>query len=923
MNHIEITGARTNNLKNISLKIPRGEFVVLTGVSGSGKSSLALDTIHAESERQFIETLSLRSRQFIRQFPRPAVDSIKGLPPTIAITQRSHIKNKRNNAATISEIYDYLRLLFARAGIVHCYKCNRVIQNQSTSQILNQILTLPPNSKFIILAPLVNNLAGDHKNLLQNIAKAGFSRVRINNEFHDIQSTPIIDPKKKHNIEAVIDRLILKDDIESRLNESLQLALKHGEGNVIVSREKERIINSNGINESVWEDILFSTLHSCPNCKVEYNEIEPRTFSFNSPYGVCKLCKGKGIIETKNHNNNSRNNSNNNSRNNSRDNSTVSIVEKICPECNGTRLGIEARNVTFCGKYIFEICNLTAADALAFFNNADLPNNKRDIVEPVIEQILLRLQFMNQNGLDYIALDRTADTLSGGELQRIKLANALGGAPVGVCYILDEPTAGLHPRDTEQLIKTLQRLQNNGNSLLVVEHDEDIMRQADRIIDVGIGAGERGGKIVGEMKIVKRGKIFQAESIDKNNSDSCKESLTMKYLNGELSMPTSKRQRKIDKNSNYAIKLTGVTTHNLRGIDVTFPLGKFVCVTGVSGSGKSSLVGETLSRILRNHLYAGKSEIQCSGIFGTENISRLIEVDQSPIGRSSRSNPATYTGIFDEIRRLFAKTKESKRRGYDASWFIAGIKNVTKNTDNKNTDEKVTSNNYRYKKGGGCCRRCNGYGTIKIKMRILGDLVVTCPDCKGKRFNDETLEILYKGQSISDVLEMSVSEAAKFFENVPRINKFLVSLSNIGLDYLKLGQSSVTLSGGESQRIKLATELAKIEFNKLKFIKNSQDNKIDDNQNFQFEQNNTLYILDEPTFGLHKHDIKRLLEIIFALVDYGGSVIVVEHNLDIIKAADWIIDLGPGGGIEGGKIVATGTPKDIAKNKNSITGKYL
>ncbi|MDR1477545.1 MAG: hypothetical protein LBJ00_01230 [Planctomycetaceae bacterium] len=914
MKYIEIYGARTNNLKNISLNIPRGEMVVLTGVSGSGKSSLALDTIHAESERQFIETLSLRSRQFIRQFPRPDIDLIKGLPPTIAITQHARINNKRNNVAVISEIYDYLRILFARVGVVHCYKCNRVIQNLSTNQIINNILSLPQNSKFIVLSPLVRDLDGSHENILQNISKAGFSRVRIDNEIHDLQNHPIIDPHKKHNIEAVIDRLILKDDIEQRLNESLQLALKHGEGTLIISYEKERLTKTDGSTESVWQDILFSTLHSCPQCNISYDEIESRTFSFNSPYGVCKLCAGKGYIETKNHVDNSGD-------------------EQICPECKGTRLGITARNVTVSGKYIFEICAFTVSEAIEFFANIDIPDSAYEIVGLAVEQILLRLRFMEQNGLDYMTLDRSANMLSGGELQRVRLANAIGGMPVGVCYVLDEPTAGLHPRDTAQLINYLRKLQNNGNSLLIVEHDEDIMREADRIIDIGVGAGEFGGNVVGEMIYSSCLKIPEAEhaSVASRSGcsgakpiantgigmakgsravsiypDGCKESLTMKYLNGELVMPSPKKRRKT---TNNTIKLTGVTTHNLRGINVTFPLGKLVCVTGISGSGKSSLVCETLVPILRNYLLVGKITDnfmdkfagKCCEIVGMENINRLIEVDQSPIGRSPRSTPATYTGLFDDIRRLFAMTKESRQRGYTTEWFILGTKNNAEKTKNQTT----RNNNNRYKKGGGCCAKCGGYGTIKIKMRLLGELNVTCPDCKGKRFNKETLEILYKGRSIADVLEMSIDEASKFFENVPRINKFLASLCNIGLGYLKLGQSAMTLSGGEAQRIKLATELANA------------------GKKEQIEQDHTLYVLDEPTFGLHKHDVKRLLEILFGLIEIGGSVIVIEHNLDVIRASDWVIDLGLGGGVHGGNIVAEGYPEDIAKNKNSITGKYL
>jgi excinuclease ABC subunit A len=590
---------------------------------------------------------------------------------------------------------------------------------------------------------------------------------------------------------------------------------------------------------------------------------------------------------------------------------------------------VAARNVTVSGKYIFEVCAFTVSEALEFFNNIDIQADKREIIEVSVEQILLRLGFMNQNGLGYMTLDRPANMLSGGELQRVKLANALGGMPVGVCYVLDEPTAGLHPRDTEQLINYLRKLQHNGNSLLIVEHDEDIMREADRVIDIGVGAGEFGGRVVGEMRVEGQANEMRAVAID---PDGCKESLTMKYLNGELTMPLPKKRNKIKNDPNYAIKLTGVTTHNLRGIDVTFPLGKFVCITGVSGSGKSSLVSETLVPILKNYLSVGKFANKptenlndniadknkitdkfadvCSGIFGLENIDRLIEVDQLPIGRSSRSSPATYTGLFDDIRRLFAMTKEARQRGYNAEWFLLGTKNIAKKTKN----HTARSNN-RYKKNGGCCGSCNGYGTVKVKMRLFGDLNVVCPECKGKRFNRETLEILYKGKSISDVLAMPISDAASFFENVPRINKFLSSLCNIGLGYLQLGQSAVTLSGGEAQRIKLATELANAEINTT----HQKQPKQEQNQ----KQNHTLYILDEPTFGLHKHDVKRLLEILFSLIDCGGSVIVIEHNLDVIRSSDWVIDLGLGGGTEGGQIIATGTPTNIAKNKNSITGKYL
>ncbi|MDR1924252.1 MAG: hypothetical protein LBQ66_07755, partial [Planctomycetaceae bacterium] len=924
MKIIDIRGARTNNLKNISLKIPRGKIIVITGISGSGKTSLAIDTIHAEAERQFIETLSINTRQLIRQFQRPNVDNITGLPPTIAITQHSRINNRRSTVGTLSEIYDYLRLLFARVGIVYCKNCNAIIQNQSPQQIIKKILSLPPLTKFIILAPIARNQKGSHENTFNNITKAGFARTRIDGTMFDVQSLPKLDPNVPHNIDAVIDRLILKNDIELRLEESLQLALKHGEGNVTISRTKNNesdktpttnntakpnpsANNQIGGIETEWEDIQFTTLHSCPNCNINYTEIESRTFSFNSPYGACKNCGGTGFIETKNQKTAAKN------------------TEIICPECQGTRLGIEARNVKVFDKYIHEICAMTTSDAIDFFTNVKIPNDKIEITDPILEQIMFRLNFMNNNGLDYMTLDRSSDSLSGGELQRVRLAYALGGAPVGVCYILDEPTAGLHPKDNKQLINSLHQLKNNGNSLIIVEHDEEIMREADLIIDIGTEAGELGGRVVAEIefpkKISQQKKGTKKDHTNNPKSDLTKtESLTLKYLNGDLTIPIPAKHPVILDGTDNIIKLKGVSTNNLQNIDVIFPLGCFICVTGVSGSGKSSLIGDTLVPLLRDYCTINKrdnsnqppnhtnTQIKCTGVSGFENIDKLIEVDQQPIGRSPRSNPATYTGLFDEIRKLFAQTKEAKQRGYKAGWFAMGTQN-SRNENRASDMEKVVKKVV----GNGCCDRCRGYGTLKIRMRFLGDLVVTCPDCGGRRYKRETLDILYKSKSIADVLDMSIADAAAFFKNVPQISKFLETLCEVGLGYLRLGQSAVTLSGGESQRIKLATELVKSSSNLLKYVKKTDEKNTSQTKNNKTtnEIKKTLYVLDEPTAGLHRHDVKQLIEMLSRLVDCGNTVIVVEHNLDMIKVSDWVIDLGPGGGKNGGKIIATGSPESI------------
>ncbi len=860
---IRIEGARVHNLKNISLEIPRNKLVAITGPSGSGKSSLAFDTIFAEGQRQFIESLSVDVRKFLRQMERPDVDSIRGLQPTIAVDQRGRSNNPRSTVATLTEIYDYLRLLYARLGLPHCVRCGRPIRRQSAQQILEDILSLPEGTRLMLLAPIIRHENGDHRESLRKIMKAGFVRARIDGELHDIEHAPTIDPYLPHDIEAVIDRIVLKDGIRSRLAESLQLALRHGEGTVVSVHENSSRVNQGRATAGDWTDISYNTRNSCPYCNVAFVELEPRTFSFNSPYGACPTCEGTGIAEPLQPN--------------------ALPEERECSECGGRRLRPEARGVIVGDKRIHELCALPLDESLEFVRNLEFPSDRQSIAKPILEQLVNRLEFLNRVGLDYLSLDRPTDTLSGGEFQRVRLAAGLGNRLVGVCYVLDEPSIGLHPRDNRRLIDALRELQRQGNTVLVVEHDEEIMREADCLIDLGPGAGIHGGNVVAEWR-TENGEWRVKESKFSTNKrkqelpnsqfsilNSQFSSLTAEYLNGEKGIPVPKERRPVDERK--MLRLEGASLHNLKNISVSFPLGVFVCVTGVSGSGKSSLVNETLVPLVREFL-SSRNGARGPALSGVEHLDKLIEVDQSSLGRSARSNPATLCGVFDEIRKIFASTKDAKQRGYKA-------------------------NRFSFNATGGRCEECQGYGTRRIEMGFLPELYAVCPECNGKRFNRQTLEIMYKGKSIADVLDLSVDDAATFFKNFPSISRILESLRNVGLGYPSLGQPATTLSGGEMQRIKLATELAKPDTGR------------------------TLYVLDEPTSGLHAHDIRLLLDVLQKLVDLGNTVIVIEHDLDVMKSADWIVDMGPEGGKCGGMIIATGTPERIASLPDNPTGRFL
>ena len=923
---IHIRGARVHNLQNLDLDIPRNLMVVVTGPSGSGKSSLAYDTLYAEGQRQYIESLSVYARQFLNQMERPDVDLIEGLQPTISIDQRAGIRNPRSTVATVTEIYDYLRLLYARLGDPTCHQCGEPIRQQSPEQILDDLLGLEEGTRLMVLAPLVRGRKGQHKDVFEAIRKAGFVRARVDGQVIDIEHPPELVRQRPHHIEAIIDRVVIRSGVRSRLADSVKLAIRNGDGLVLATYEEKGKTKS----DSVWHDWLFSTQHACPNCKISFEELEPRTFSFNSPYGACPVCEGLGklvefdpelvapdhsasfsngaiipwrdapqTVERKRKSALKEFLSSAGLRWNTPfekiDAKTLEVLlegdaldfpgvlgllekeyettsseanrrrldtfraDRQCAECEGTRLRAEARSVRVAEHTIFEITGLTVHEGRQLFETLEFSDDELPIAEPIVTEIAARLRFLDNVGLDYLTLDRPADTLSGGELQRVRLATGLGSGLVGVCYVLDEPSIGLHPRDNQRLIEALRELQERGNTVLVVEHDEAIMHQADWLIDLGPGAGRHGGRIVSQGTPQQVGSDPQ--------------SLTGRYLTGAQKISTPKKRRRTAKARSITIE--GVSTNNLKDVTVQFPLSALVCVTGVSGSGKSSLLNETLARALVRRLggIAPKPGPH-KALRGASRVDKVVQIDQSPIGRTPRSNPATYSGVFDEIRKVFTNTRAAKQRGYKAGRFSFNVK-------------------------GGRCEECQGQGQQKIEMNFLPDLYVTCPVCDGKRFNRQTLEVKYRDQSIADVLDMRVDESVSFFENFPAISRLLACLQEVGLGYLTLGQASTTLSGGEAQRVKLATELGRA------------------------DTGSTLYILDEPTTGLHFDDVKKLLEVLSRLVDLGNTVIVIEHNLDVIKTADWLIDLGPEGGAAGGEVVATGTPEQLAELDDNHTGQHL
>ena len=932
---IIVKGARVHNLKNVSLEIPRDKLIVFTGLSGSGKSSLAFDTLYAEGQRRYVESLSAYARQFLGQMNKPDVDYIEGLSPAISIDQKTTSKNPRSTVGTITEIYDYLRLLYARIGIPHCPKCGKVISKQSVDQIVDQVMALGDKTKIQILAPIIRGKKGTHEKVLDNIKKNGYVRARVDGEIYELAEEDIkLEKTKKHNIEAVIDRLIIKEGMEGRLSDSLEAALRLAEGLVII----------NVIGD---KDILFSENFACADCGISIQEFEPRMFSFNAPYGKCDKCDGLGtlmeidpnlVIPNKNlsvmegaiatwgegrlkedswtyailqalskeydldlnkpikelskehlylllygtdghklsitytkdgvkglYSYSYDGEINSLIKRYKETNSDVIKNEieqymsnKACPKCKGARLNNEVLAVTVGGKNIYEFTKMPIKEELEFISSITLSEKERIISGQIVKEIRSRLEFLVNVGLDYLNLSRSSGTLSGGEAQRIRLATQIGSALMGVLYILDEPSIGLHQRDNDKLIQTLKNLREVGNTVIVVEHDEDTMREADYIVDIGPRAGEHGGQIIAAGPV--------------NEIMACKESITGQYLTGEKSIKVPEERRK--GNGNF-ITVTGAKENNLKNLNVKFPLGVLTMVTGVSGSGKSTLVNEILYKGLNKIVNKSKNPTGAyKEITGYENIDKIIDIDQSPIGRTPRSNPATYTGTFDIIRELFSQTPEAKMRGYKPGRFSFNVK-------------------------GGRCEACSGDGIIKIEMQFLSDVYVPCEVCKGKRYNRETLEVKYKGKNIDDVLNMTVEEALEFFENIPRIKNKIQTLKDVGLGYIRLGQPSTQLSGGEAQRIKLAFELSKRSTGK------------------------TLYILDEPTTGLHVDDVNRLVEILQRLVDAGNTVIVIEYNLDMIKCADYIIDLGPEGGDKGGTLVAQGTPEKIVENDNSYTGRYL
>lgn len=933
-NYIKIRGANEHNLKNVSLNIPRDELVVLTGLSGSGKSSLAFDTIYAEGQRRYMESLSSYARMFLGQMEKPNVESIEGLSPAISIDQKSTNKNPRSTVGTVTEIYDYMRLLYARIGIPHCPNCGKEIHKQTVDQMVDQILELEEGSRIQLLAPVVRGRKGTHAKLLERTKKSGYVRVRIDGNMYELSEEINLDKNIKHNIEVVVDRLKVKPGIEKRLTDSVENVLHLAEGLMIVD-----VIGGEPVN--------FSQSFSCPDCGISIEEIEPRSFSFNNPFGACPDCFGLGykmefdedlIIPDKSlsinqgaiavmgwqsankegsftrailealskeysfsldtpfeeyskeihdvliHGTNGKTinvhyvgqrgegfydvefegiikNVERRYRETYSESSKAEYEEYMrftpCRTCKGQRLKTNSLAVTVGDRNIAEVTNYSIGKVLNFFNDLELTNQQHLIGDQILKEIKARLQFLLDVGLDYLTLSRATGTLSGGEAQRIRLATQIGSGLVGVAYILDEPSIGLHQRDNDKLLGTLMHLRDLGNTVIVVEHDEDTMFAADHIVDIGPGAGEHGGEIIAQGT---------AQEIM-----ACEDSITGAYLSGKICIPVPKERRQ----PNGWLKVFGARENNLKNIDVEFPLGVMTCVTGVSGSGKSSLVNEILYKYLAKKLNRARTiPGKHTKIEGTEQLDKIIAIDQSPIGRTPRSNPATYTGVFDQIRDLFAATQDAKERGYKKGRFSFNVK-------------------------GGRCEACSGDGIIKIEMHFLPDVYVPCEVCGGKRYNRETLEVHYKGKSIYDVLNMTVEEALEFFENVPSIRRKIETLYDVGLSYLKLGQPSTTLSGGEAQRIKLATELSKRSTGK------------------------TIYILDEPTTGLHFADVHKLTEILKRLASDGNTVVVIEHNLDVIKTADYIIDIGPEGGDGGGTVIAKGTPEEVAANPVSYTGKYI
>ncbi|WP_153721022.1 excinuclease ABC subunit UvrA [Sporosarcina cascadiensis] len=927
-----IQGARAHNLKDITVKIPRDQLVVITGLSGSGKSSLAFDTIYAEGQRRYVESLSSYARQFLGQMDKPDVDSIEGLSPAISIDQKTTSKNPRSTVGTVTEIYDYLRLLYARVGKPVCPLHGTEISTQTVEQMVDRIIELPERTRIQVLAPIISERKGTHAKLIEDIKKQGYVRVRVNGETMDLDDNIDLNKNKKHTIEIVIDRIVMKEGVETRLSDSLESALRLADGNVIVDVIGE-------------EELFFSEHHACPICGFSIGELEPRMFSFNSPFGACPECDGLGMklevdpdlvipnkdltlkehaiapweptssqyypellktvakhyhidmnvpageladsdIEkllkgstkekihfrytnefgsTRDSNiyfegvlRNVERRYHETSSDYIREQMGKYMTENPCPACLGYRLKPESLAVLVNGRHIGQITERSIVETVKFFDGLELSEKDAQIADMILKEIQERLGFLINVGLDYLNLSRSAGTLSGGEAQRIRLATQIGSRLTGVLYILDEPSIGLHQRDNDRLIATLQSMRDIGNTLIVVEHDEDTMMAADYLIDIGPGAGVAGGEIVAAGTPAK---------VMKN-----KKSLTGKYLSGEkfIPLPTERRQRE-----DRSIVIKGASENNLKSLDVAFPLGQFIAVTGVSGSGKSTLVNEILHKSLAQKLNRSKQKPgKFDEISGVEQLEKVIDIDQSPIGRTPRSNPATYTGVFDDIRDVFAMTNEAKVRGYKKGRFSFNVK-------------------------GGRCEACRGDGIIKIEMHFLPDVYVPCEVCHGKRYNRETLEVMYKGKNIADVLAMTVQDAVVFFENIPKIHRKLQTVVDVGLGYVQLGQPATTLSGGEAQRVKLASELHKRSTGK------------------------SFYILDEPTTGLHVHDIAKLLEVLQRLVDGGNTVLVIEHNLDVIKTVDYIIDIGPEGGDKGGQIVATGTPEEVAEVPESYTGKYL